>query len=556
MFKAIFDSVCDCACSSSIMNDILCPDLEPGPFLQVLNLIYTGQTFVSSEKEYESILCILKDLQISLDVTDLIKLTHQTALTNQTGLTDLTTSKNSTLGISVRRNIFLAKSSRPSGTTISQGLSMTKDQAIGKVNFSDQVISLASICEQTELRADEEIIEIKDEPESEESQCSQPDVDYLICGLCGEQFTQLRTLKKHQLTSHKQVSLQGMKISLEEDSIVEEDDDDALEGTSHSKFESSSSFQRNKLTNLTYEELIAPVKIDGRRKFLCRICSSLFSSKGNLCLHYNCSHYKEPILRLNENNPDKCVSCNEIYGSIQSLVYHIGTGHRALEKIVANEDPRQMFFIAQSEMKPGKKQSIEEVPIKKETIYVGPLENAAKSNCQTGALFVNNVTYEEICFEDYATVEVDTFAPETTFSSYTKDQTFETEKLTDLSYEELISSTIINGKPEFKCKICAVSFSTKGNLCLHYNYSHYKEPILRLNQYNQERCISCNENYLNIQALVYHIGNGHRVLEKIVANEDPRTLFFNPPLDLKPGKRRSFETLFPTKTLLGKRPKL
>ena len=540
LFKAIFQSGCHCSCSTGITYDLICPDFEPGPLEQVLNLIYRGQTFVSSEEEYKSLKIILNDFQIGPDLTDLIKNRSFTNQTKQAGLSNPTclpiqiglTKLNAPVKFTQTESRNAGPKMFPCEPTIARAKTISilrrsgesKTETQEDLEDSIKIMPPNSISDQTSpVPAD--IIDIKEELHSEESQ---PDDECLLCGLCGKQFTQLSTLEEHQPNCQEQISHKEEEICFEISSIAEEDDD-MIESTSNSSNVQTASAEASvssKLANLSYEQLMEPIQ--NGTEFICRICSSTFSTKRSLCLHYSCIHYKEAIMKLNENNLQKCISCNASFHRLQSLINHIGSAHHVLEKLVANDDPKQVFFSRGIEVKSGKIPGTDEIGIGDDLTI--PEDNVSSGESSSSSNVESLV------------------APPSVNQTST----------TNLSYTVLVSPTNTNGKFEFNCKICSLYFLSKANLCLHYSYVHYKEEIIKLNQYNTKKCVSCNETFLSVQSLVHHIGSGHRVLEKIVNNEDHQRVFWNPPIHLKPlyGRKRSYESNFTTATQLEMRAKV
>ena len=73
-FKAIFEAKCECACNSSTIYNLICPDFDPEPVKLVRDLICMGQALVHSEDDYKLIKIILKEFQINIDLTNQIEL--------------------------------------------------------------------------------------------------------------------------------------------------------------------------------------------------------------------------------------------------------------------------------------------------------------------------------------------------------------------------------------------------------------------------------------------------------------------------------------------------
>lgn len=193
-----------------------------------------------------------------------------------------------------------------------------------------------------------------------------------ICGICDRRFAYSFSLKKHLNAKHKG----------EHPNDEVEDSDGGVNGSGNRKsnpaenvnFESMSgsddSFDVDPLAldqifemdsaapvaagagcnlqerSYTMKELVEPLVDDGTGKLVyeCKFCSAKSSSKGNLRIHISVAHFKSEILEVNGNDEKKCNSCDKSSNNVHALIYHIGIGHKVLEKILANEDPNETFM--------------------------------------------------------------------------------------------------------------------------------------------------------------------------------------------------------------------
>ena len=94
---------------------------------------------------------------------------------------------------------------------------------------------------------------------------------------------------------------------------------------------------------LSYRDLIYPDQVDSESRYVCKICTTSFKTKGNMSMHYT-SHFRNEILAMNNNNNDTCIACNEKFITSQSLLYHIGKSHNGFERLFSGEDLTEVML--------------------------------------------------------------------------------------------------------------------------------------------------------------------------------------------------------------------
>ena len=69
LLRPLFATTCDCPSFNGLNFDILCPDFHPSAMASVLDLLFSGETFIDQEMGAE-IGLILKALQINIELAE------------------------------------------------------------------------------------------------------------------------------------------------------------------------------------------------------------------------------------------------------------------------------------------------------------------------------------------------------------------------------------------------------------------------------------------------------------------------------------------------------
>jgi len=388
-FSRFLKKIFDLGDPWATVTDLICPDFDPEPVKEVLNLIHRGQSFVNSFEVYLSMKKVIRTLEINLELTEFrtmrkskyVKRNDAMADLAMEGIRGFTTEE---LFKQYKKDFaFLTDNKDKSFVRVHTGdtydcsfcdqtfptsriltrhimdclkisyddiFNVRKDEDKGQEEStsSTKKIKLTEKKETKDLlSADEKNPEAEPKSDAKTEQEAEQDMAEFICGACNKKFTLLFALQKHMDTKHRPLN----EISDSSETAPaptrkrKSDEIEIIEDASKSNEEdgqTSVDISTNSST-CSYQDLFN-FNEDGSPEFACKFCPYKSSSKGNLSIHICNAHFKAEILAVNGYNKEKCNSCGKRGTYLQSLVYHIGIGHGVLKKILAKEDPTETFF--------------------------------------------------------------------------------------------------------------------------------------------------------------------------------------------------------------------
>lgn len=364
---------------------LLCPDFDYEPMREVLNLLSQGEVITGSQVICDSMMEIMKALQIDIDVS-----AHPYPYYSSTLADSITTlSDHHQIGFNgieafseqdeAMQLNFKVQISEPSLSTEDREITttdeiaepeeasiaaseMVTDDGSVSVAFDDNSSNDISLNDNSShVNASSDNVSncnsLIDNSSNDNSMEETESKSVAECEMCGKRFSTTFALNRH-LTKHNNSNLVSEKQAVTEDQNdqftleqnpdgVERKPNVTLEFVIGESFEASSdetSMDENQnASNVVDAMADSPPnpellrQMDNKIKFSCRFCNRIASSQGNMVMHLAGSHYRSRILKMNENDERLCRICDKNFGNIQGLLYHIASVHRVLPDIFSNE---------------------------------------------------------------------------------------------------------------------------------------------------------------------------------------------------------------------------
>ena len=353
---------------------LLCPDFDSEPMTAVLGLISRGLVSVVSEPIYNSMMTILKVLEIEIEISTISF--QSPALTNG-NFTALPISEDESKDTANGRNSIDEISVSPD--TENHDKDVNLEFHIPRVNLpsEDQDSGLSETNHDDIAEADDETAAVpeiaeKDDPDSRtdvgvgssgsvgvemagpsdisEKREAKPITACNICDICGRKFNTTFALNRHR-TRHcepakeKPVApedanddeITSKRIQRKPNVTIELLSGESSVEAEHADASNVESRQDSELGDAILESTSELVlhRSDGKLVFSCKMCGKNASSLGNLMMHLT-GHFKSRILKMNENNTKICVSCNRNFGNTAALLYHIARVHKVLQNLLTD----------------------------------------------------------------------------------------------------------------------------------------------------------------------------------------------------------------------------